>query len=457
MTSHLPLLPAHLDVLLNHGVARFGPVPTAMWVSSLDTRTRQMSATPPRTKRVYRNIDAPGGASLYWDQPLVVAAHAVSAATGDGRYRAAAKAYARDFLAHCVAPNGGLFLWGNHYFWDVGRGCPVWFAVEEDPHPCVMAEEYGRLHETRPVPPAWETFWQIDPAATARCIRQMGEWHVVDPATGCFNRHADRQRSCAFLESGGILVEALCWLAGKTGERGPVELALRVARYSFENRGRVTGLLENNPTETRWDKHVCTTEVGLWAGGLLRAADASGCAEFAEMADAAMRAYLRYGYDAPAGRYFGMLRVADGQPVREERTTPYQPGFHAGLWNPLFPTHDYPWCFAETCAALAKRTGAEEYRQAVERWVQIAAAELPAGGAYAEHYGRCLHFLVSAGATDVARQVTDEATRVLWADGMFRTHPGEDRYDAVDGLGWLALALIYLETGREPDLMGLGF
>jgi hypothetical protein len=40
---------------------------------------------------------------------------------------------------------------------------------------------------------------------------------------------------------------------------------------------------------------------------------------------------------------------------------------------------------------------------------------------------------------------------------MFRTHPGEDRTEAVDGLGVLFLALIYLETGREPDLLGFAF
>ena len=46
---------------------------------------------------------------------------------------------------------------------------------------------------------------------------------------------------------------------------------------------------------------------------------------------------------------------------------------------------------------------------------------------------------------------------VLFDDGMFRGHPGEHRYDAVDGVGYLLLALIALETGQEPDLMGSGW
>jgi hypothetical protein len=46
---------------------------------------------------------------------------------------------------------------------------------------------------------------------------------------------------------------------------------------------------------------------------------------------------------------------------------------------------------------------------------------------------------------------------VLYAHGMFRGHPGEDRYDAVDGVGFLLLALLRLATGREPEMLGLGW
>jgi hypothetical protein len=40
---------------------------------------------------------------------------------------------------------------------------------------------------------------------------------------------------------------------------------------------------------------------------------------------------------------------------------------------------------------------------------------------------------------------------------MFRSHPGEDRADAVDGLGILFLALAELETGAAPRLLGFAF
>ena len=78
-------------------------------------------------------------------------------------------------------------------------------------------------------------------------------------------------------------------------------------------------------------------------------------------------------------------------------------------------------------------------------------------------FGRAIYFLADAsvtlsepGYTAEARKLADAAVDILFAHGMFRSHAGEDRYDAVDGVGYLLLALIFLETGRKPDLLGFG-
>jgi hypothetical protein len=55
----------------------------------------------------------------------------------------------------------------------------------------------------------------------------------------------------------------------------------------------------------------------------------------------------------------------------------------------------------------------------------------------------------------LAHRLAEEAMRFLFVHGMFRGHPGEDRYDAVDGVGFLALALIELSSGQSPDGYGL--
>jgi len=103
------------------------------------------------------------------------------------------------------------------------------------------------------------------------------------------------------------------------------------------------------------------------------------------------------------------------------------------------------------------------------QFARFIAISTPAGdgkGAYADQYGRCIHFLARAAnvvndptLSDQARQLASEAVSHLYSEsaGMFRSHPGEDRCDAVDGIGILFLSLLYLETGHEPDAMGFGW
>lgn len=469
VTSYSKFVESHLNKVISRGLAVHGPDPCPMWMSSLDIATGQYPKDDRRPahigKRVYRNIDAPKGSSLYWDQPALVAAHVLSGLTGSAPYADAADAYVQAFLHRCVAKNG-VFLWGNHYYFDVYQGKTVWFKSEEEPKIVDFSTEDGWLHETRPIPPAWELFWRVDAEATERCIRRLAEMHVFDQATGGFNRHADKRRDHAFLEAGGILVETLAWLSGRISDEALEELALRVAAFSFRHKGP-SGLLENNPTTDRWDKFVCTTEVGLWAGSLLRAADYTGMSDFQDMAEKAVLAYLEHGFDKQASRFYGQLRVADGTPVSDISPYPYQPRVHTSLWEPLFPTHDYPMAFAETCLSLLKRTNNHVFEEAVLRWVAIVREDTPANGGkggYAEHYGRCIHFLLGAAwlldRNDLeaqARDLADEAVAVLFSNEMFRGHPGEDRYDAVDGVGFLLLALLALDSGQPLDLMGFGF
>jgi hypothetical protein len=477
----LQWLSRHLDVVLDGGRADFGPCPTAMWLASLDTRTGHYPSDDTRPahigRRHYRAIDAPRGCSLYWDQPLLAAAHGLSAVAREPRYAQAADDYVRDFLRHCVAPNG-MFLWGNHYYWDAFDGHVRWFQGEEQPQPLDVACTDGALHEARPIPPAWAVMWRIDPQRTERAIRQFVDQSLFDSASGGFNRHADQRRGCAFIESGGIMVESLAWLDKQIHEPTLLDLADRIAAFTFAHRNGQTGLIENNPTVQRWDKFACTTEVGLWAGSLLRAADHVDSAERAQrwrqMADAAMSAYLRYGYDPQANGYYGALNVADGSPLlgaldtgSTARHAEHRPGDHADLWRPLFPAHDYPMPFAETCLRLWEITGELHHRLACERWCSIIGRSLPARGgqgAYAEHYGRVIHFLWRCGkvlsmpaAAALAQRVADEAIAVLWDGSMFRSHPGEHRYDAVDGVGYLALALLALSADADPDLFASGW
>lgn len=460
---------AHMDWFVDHAPMRgYGPDDNAMWMSSLDLLTGRSPDPWDRPdgveKRCYRWIESPGGSNLYWDQPLLVAAHALSEATGVRAYAEAADAYLRDFLARCVAPNG-LFLWGNHYYYDAHKGGVVFFTGGTPPVLVDPATQNGAYHETRPLPVAWDLFRRLDGEAVTRSIRAQGALHVVDAAMGEHNRHADQKRGHAFLESGAILAQTLCDLAKEADDADAKALALKVAQFNFEHRNKDTGLLSNSPTHDRWDMHMVTSEVGMWAGAMMRCHALTGEGTFAWMASEALRAWLDRAWHEKVGQFYGKLQIADGEPVLGPKTTLYQPGDYCDPWEPLFPAHDYPMPCAEACLACYRHTRDERFRIGAEQWAQVAVRSLPARagrGGYAEHYGRCIHFFLEGAEAlgrpewrDLAQRVADEAMDRLWTGNHFRTHPGENRCDAVDGLGFLFLALMQLETGEEPDLMGL--
>ncbi len=465
--NFLSQIQSHFDRQIETGKADFGPCPTAMWMSSLDTRTGKYPEDDSRPSQIprrhYRAIDAPKGCSFYWDQPLLEAAFRLSEITGNGKYADAASEYIRDFLKCCIAENG-VFLWGNHYYWDAFRGCTVKFIGEENAEPVNFKTEKGDFHEVRPLPPRWDLFWKISPQAAEGEIRRFTENSIFGKEGG-FNRHADRKKGCAFLESGGILAESLAWLYSKTGDVKLLDKADSVMQFSYSHRNTETGLLEVNPTQKRWDKHACSTEVGLWAGSLLRAAEyAEYRKEWQEIAAAAVSAYLKYGYDEQAEHYYGKLNTADGTPVLgtprqegdSELSLKHQPGDYSDIWRPLFPAHDYPMQFAESCLSLYELTGRDVFRTACGRWNTQIRNSLPArngAGAYAEQYGRVIAFLSRCASvfkevsySETASAVTEETIEILFDKNMFRTHPGENRYDAVDGLGFLFNALLDMEN-----------
>lgn len=465
-SAHLDKVRRHLRALTRSGLARgYGPDDNRMWMASLDTRTGRYpvddSRPPDIPKRCYRWIEAPRGSNLYWDMPQLAAARALADLDADTVLADAVRDYIADFLARCVAADG-VFLWGNHYYYDAFLGKTVRFTGSRPPAPCDMATEVGELHEARPIMPAWQLFRAVAPDTTERALRAILRMHLFDAESGGFNRHADNGSGCAFLEAGGILVETACQLHDWTGDAGLLDLARRMAGYSFRHRNPTTGLLENNPTQTRWDKHIATSEAGLWAGCLLRSS--ARLPELADMARDAVAAWLRYAFDSASGRYYGRIAVVDGRPVLGPKTTEYQPGEYTDFWEPLFPAHDYPFHLAEACIELHRRTGDALFEEGLRRSVSQLLQSLPprgGRGGYAEHYGRAIHLLL--GAADhfrepdwhrAAHALADDAVRTLWAGELFRGHPGEDRYDAVDGVGWLALALFRLETGQDAPLIG---
>jgi hypothetical protein len=446
--TYLPAIESHLTRLLSAAADIDG----TMWPSVLDVRTGRYPAKEHVPRRVYRLIGAPRGSTLYWDQPLVVAACVFSKLTGKHAFAEAADRYVDAFLSKCVSANA-MFRWGNHTYYDVFRHQVVDF--------------HGGPHELRPITPAWDIFWRHSPERTAAYIRAMAGRHVYDPVTGAFNRHDDGKKGHAFIEAGGILCESVAWLCGRTNDDELLETALRIAGYSYSHRDPLTGLMPNEPDMGRWDSKVCTSEVGLWAQCLLRARHYTSRHEFSEMARQATRAYLTHAYDVESGKYFGQIRVDGGEAVIPSESG-YWPREHSDPWSvDQWPTHDYPMPLAEACLTLHAQTSDAVFLEAVRNWARIILDSRPArtgAWAYAESYGRCIHFLTRAGLQlgdehflAWASQLADEAMEQLYEEGMFQGYPDGHVYESVDGVGYLLLALIFLETRQMPLLCGFGF
>lgn len=456
---------AHMDYVTENSLDELGDEHTGMWLATIDIKTNGLPDIPlPKRLRWYRKITSPGGANLYWDQPTIVAAHELSRRTGCKCYTDAANRYIKAYLDRCVDSTSGLISWGNHRYYDVLTDSVVGFT--------------GGYHECRPHTPAWQSLWAVDPDVTERAIRSMARAHIKEADTGKFCRHAkvnvaagkftDQEVEFAmpFLEAGATLIESLCWLAKKQGDPDGslAKQALRVARYSFARRNKRTGLVRNQPVKKRWDYDASTTELGLWAGSLMRASEYTGINEFQEIAEAAMKSWLKRGFDTNAGMYFGSLSVENAKPRIPDQPRGYMPPAYADVFDlHERPTHNYPMPMAETCLTLYEKTNEDLYRKASLRWISHVRKSLPANGskgAYAEDYGRVIHFLQRASqvlqlpaAHDAAVEVAEEAMEQLYVPrmGMFRSHPGEDRCDSVDGPGILILAFMALD-GRDPTL-----
>ncbi|MCK5278641.1 MAG: hypothetical protein KAK04_08885, partial [Cyclobacteriaceae bacterium] len=441
--SRILLLENHFTKVVNSGTDVYGALKSPMWMSSLDPATGSYPENDERPEqipqRVYldRSVSAPKGVTLYWDFPNIAAAYELSLHTKSELYKNAAKDYVTSYLSKCQSKNG-IFLWGNHYYYDAFTDQCVKFKSDEKARPVDFTTERGELHEMRPHAPPWKILWNIDSIATERHITATISGHLVDMETGEFNRHADGERGYAFLEYGGILVYTLSWLYEKTKDENLLKKADRIIQFSIDHKNDQTGLVENSPTQDRWDKYTSTTEVGLWGNYILKAAELAPeyyKADWRSSVDKVVSAWLAHGFHEEAKQYYGGLLVADGLPFSPDPDYPYQPGVYAEVWNPLFPTHNYPLQLAETCLKLYQITAKELYREACERWIGHIKIQTENRHKntllYAENYARILHYLMHYKELNGSQEVTvlidklvRESIDTLYLEkyGMFRSH-----------------------------------
>lgn len=459
-----------LDMLIQHGTDRYGPIQSPILVTILDVRVLDCPSDPLPLDEAWRvtrrERRGPAGANLYLDQATIRAMMALSQVTGDLRYRKAAEAYLRWSLQHLVDEKG-LFWWGWHRHYDVYRD--------------TMTGHLGDYHEIHIQQAIWPILWEVDSQAVRRGIEAIWQWHVIDKTTGECNRHGDGVRGCDFAMTGGEILYAFAFLYSKTKEPLWMERARLVANYYWNARNPTTQLIPNRPNAgmERFDgSHFDTSITAFLCHRLLVAGRLTGEPEFTRQAVTYLKAYGKYGYDEQAGRFWGSLRL-DGTPVMGPRVrgdyAQYEPRGHIDLWQPYAAGYEHPIATAQSYALAAELTGDEELLETARRWADFIRANSPpsrcesdtwyaeysAGwaphGTYAELYGRTISFLLHLASEtgqeeyrQFAREVAREAVSKLYYKGLFRGHPCKPYYEAIDGVGYLLYALLQLDQVLNP-------
>lgn len=454
-----------IDLLIEHGTDRYGKVHSPMLMSILDVRTRECPANPlaldERWRVIRRGRRNPGGGNLYMDQPTLRAMHLLSQISGEPKYREFANRSIAWHLKNLI-DDRGLIWWGWHRHYNAHRDIRTGHA--------------GNPHEIHVQQIAWPLLWSADKDATRREIEAIWQWHICDKTTGECNRHADGQRGCDFAMSGGEILRAFAFLHTKTGGKTWLDRARLVADYYWRSRDPKTNLIPNRPNagRNRFDgSHFDTSIAGLHCPALLDACKLTKEPRFRHYAVAYLKAYAKHGYDAEAKQFRGSLKL-DGSPNRGPRVPSgyagYEPRGHIDMWEPYVAGYECPIYAAQAYAYAYDVTRDDELLVAAQRWADCIRRAWPPRqcnpnawyrgyakdwaphGTYAGLYGRTISFLLHLHALtgeakhlDFAREVAREAVSKLYYRGLFRGHPRKPYYEAVDGVGYLLVALLQLD------------
>ena len=503
-----------LDTLIERGADVYGPVHSPMLMSVIDVRTLTAPRDPDDYDRLIRlegriHRRGEGGSDLWNDQPTLRAMYLASEATSDRKYADAADAYIRFALANCRKPNG-LLVWGSHIFWDCYEERAAGDRNGAGPHEILVHQcHWGDLYRNNAeavrdeIDAIWK--WHVHDHDTGRHNRHDDGKPGADfPFSG-----GSFLEAFAFLHSvtpGDVeylnrakLVADWHWRHRHPETNlvafQPGNLLLGIAAYEF------------------YGSTFASAITGPHAANLLRSYELTGDPYFRDAAVGYLLAYDEYGWQEEEQTFVGMLNLdgavttADDAPDEYLSQLPNQerepdPGYSVPPIGPvdIWPTTiypiDYPLLTAQAAmyayeltpkSDLATRAGllrmAKRWAIAIQRAMppqvgrtfrQTVLRAMPdaerKGGTYAANYGRAISFFVhlyrATGdehylelASTLARDAVDKLyVQTQIADrhgqtrqyGIFRGHAAKPYYEAVDGVGFLLLALLDLDDPDQP-------
>ena len=375
---------SHFDRLINYSLDHYGRTRSGAWASSIDIASNELATW-------VNDTDLKGyvaGAHLYWDQPTLLAAKELGSRSGCKCYPDSADSYIRSYL-HL----GGSFN-------DLVTSRQRFLNALTDQVQVLDSQSQVLMVHT----PAWEMFWEKDPATINDLIRNLADQkHVTASETA-------------------VAANSLLWLMQEADDDSVLtEKLLKLAEGFRVDNDNHSGAL-------------------VFAAVLVQAFQASSQLRFKEIAMEHASQSLQM-----LNPQWSTLTL-DQLPVRQAEAC-------LTIYTGTTPTDDVKTevvRFVSSCADAIKRNLGGDKSESVT----------------AENYGRAIHFLERASKqlqkpeyAKIARELADESINSLFDrdSSMFRSRIGGDRCDAADGPGWLFLALLGLDGNDATNGSALKF
>ena len=254
--DYMKVVRAYADAMIQHGRDTYGEARTPLFAAALDRKTLKL---PPQVL-----LEIPGirkqdrsltGANPMHDQNLYQVLYALTKATGQRKYAAAADEALKWFFEHCQSPTTGLLAWGEHLGWDFQNEQATPLDIHEFFRPWVL----------------WEKSFQLAPGAVDTFALGLWRHQIADQQTGEFSRHAKYSqhqpgKGHEFTRHGGFYIAT--WAAAYQRSRNPELLeAIDALVTSFEKRRNPeSGAIPSQTSipELMWPPSNLSLAIDLW-------------------------------------------------------------------------------------------------------------------------------------------------------------------------------------------------
>lgn len=233
--------------------------------STIDIATGEMITKLPPAITGQRDGDrALAGSNLVHDQVLLLTLDVLGKELDKPEYCETVDRYLKQFAAKCTKTKSGLFVWGEHAFWDLEKDAPSnSYDLKNDGWDRPLTHDHLRSC------PRW--LWDRLAAIDASCVSAFADglqfhFNAGEPYKRKYIRHAhieqrvphpDRDNSCDFPRHGGFYIYDMAYAYSLDKSPAHIERIREFVEYWWPMR-RETGLLLLESDSPRDDRRNMT-------------------------------------------------------------------------------------------------------------------------------------------------------------------------------------------------------